>query len=175
MKNLFLLPALTFFASFLFTSTVFATSGCCSGHSGVDCAAGPQGNGNVICNDGWRGSSCSYASMVMCGGSTSNTTNTYVAPTATPTPAYVAPIITSEPTATPTPTPTATPTPTSTATPTPTIITTPTITATPTVTPTNTPSPTPSVVASTAPLVWKFHWWNWSPLMGIFGAIFQWK
>ncbi len=45
---------------------VSASSGCCSGHGGVDCAAGPQSNGHVICNDAWTGSSCLYSSMVMC-------------------------------------------------------------------------------------------------------------
>lgn len=52
-----------------FPINIFAKSGCCSSHGGVSCAAGPQSNGNVICNDGWRGSSCSYSGMVMCGGS----------------------------------------------------------------------------------------------------------
>ncbi len=175
MKKLFLLPAI-FLASLFFASHVFATSGCCSSHGGVDCAAGPQSNGNVICYDGWRGSSCSYASMVKCIGT--STTTIYVAPTATPTPTpvYVAPIVTVKPTSTPTPEPTATPTPTVTPTPTPEITATPTITQTPTVTPTSTPTPLSNVKgASTESLIWKFHWWNFSPLMSLFGAIFGWK
>lgn len=174
MKKLFLLPALTFFASFFLASTVLATSGCCSGHSGVNCAAGAQGNGHVICNDGWTGSSCSYASMVMCGGSTSNstTTNTYVAPTPTPTPVYIAPIVTIKPTSTPTPT--FTPTPTETPTPSPTIAATPT--PLPVEASAKEGTPTPIVKgASTELPVWKFHWWNFSPLMGLLGSIFQWK
>lgn len=172
MKNLFLLPALTFFASFLLASTVLATSGCCSGHNGVNCVAGAQGNGRVICNDGWTGSSCSYASMIMCGGSTN------VAPIATPTPVYVAPIVTIRTTAIPTstPTPTLTPTATSTATPTPTPTPTPTITEAPTAIPTNTPTAAPTVKETSTELpVWKFHWWNFSPLIGLLGAIFGWK
>lgn len=45
----------------------FATSGACSGHGGVSCGAGSDSDGSVICNDGWRNSSVSYSSMVMCG------------------------------------------------------------------------------------------------------------
>jgi hypothetical protein len=45
-----------------------ATSGACSYHGGVDCAAGPGIYGQAICNDGWTGSSVSYDSMVECGG-----------------------------------------------------------------------------------------------------------
>ncbi len=45
-----------------------ATSGACSWHGGVNCAAGSDWDGSVICNDGWRDSSVSYNSMVMCGG-----------------------------------------------------------------------------------------------------------
>lgn len=47
-------------------SAAEAKAGCCSGHEGVDCSAGPQANGHVICNDGWSGSSCLYSEMVMC-------------------------------------------------------------------------------------------------------------
>ena len=47
---------------------VYATRGCCSGHGGVDCSR-VQTNGNVICNDGFTGSSCSYTSMTKCKGS----------------------------------------------------------------------------------------------------------
>ena len=45
-----------------------AERGCCSWHGGVCCGCGPQSNGRVICNDGWRGSSCFYSEMVMCRG-----------------------------------------------------------------------------------------------------------
>lgn len=46
-------------------NTVNATSGCCSHHGGVDCSR-KQANGQVICGDGWTGSSCSYSSMAKC-------------------------------------------------------------------------------------------------------------
>jgi hypothetical protein len=47
-------------------SVAWAASGACSSHGGVDCSAGADYDGSVICNDGWRGSSVSYSSMVMC-------------------------------------------------------------------------------------------------------------
>src|SRR5437879_5478802 len=47
---------------------VYATRGCCSGHGGVNCGAGAQANGAVICGDGSTGSSCQYSAMVECGG-----------------------------------------------------------------------------------------------------------
>jgi len=62
------LTALT--AVFLYLKPIYAKSGCCSHHGGVNCAAGPQSNGKVICNDSWRGSSCYYSEMVKCGGYT---------------------------------------------------------------------------------------------------------
>lgn len=113
---------------FIFSSPVFSKSGCCSSHGGVNCAAGAQGNGNVICNDGWTGSSCLYSEMVMCGGSSSSSTNYNP-------PAYVPP-----PTNTPyIPPPTSTPyIPPATATSVP-----PTLTPIP-LTPTNTPTFTPT-------------------------------
>jgi len=49
----------------------FATSGACSGHGGVDCSAGPGVEGQVICNDGWDGSSVSYAEVDECSDSSS--------------------------------------------------------------------------------------------------------
>ncbi len=45
-----------------------ATSGACSWHGGVNCSAGQDWDGSVICNDGWRDSSVSYYSMVKCQG-----------------------------------------------------------------------------------------------------------
>ena len=111
-KIFILLSSLLFFLSFPKNS--FARSGCCSGHGGVSCAAGPQSNGHVICNDGWTGSSCLYSGMVMCEG--------YItASTPTPTPNWRP----------------STPTPTI-------RITVPTATATPTNKPTNTSTPTPT-------------------------------
>lgn len=55
---------------FLYLKPIYAKSGCCSHHGGVNCAAGPQSNGKVICNDGWTESSCYYSEMVKCGGYT---------------------------------------------------------------------------------------------------------
>ena len=47
--------------------SVYAKSGCCSSHGGVDCSR-KQSNGKVICNDGWTGSSCYYNEMKKCEG-----------------------------------------------------------------------------------------------------------
>lgn len=60
--------------SFLVLSPAFAfaASGACSGHGGVSCSAGADSDGSVICNDGWRNSSVSYSSMVMCGAPSSS-------------------------------------------------------------------------------------------------------
>lgn len=56
-----------FFISFLIiaasTSVVFATSGACSSHEGVNCAAGQDSDGSVICIDGTRDSSVMYRDM----------------------------------------------------------------------------------------------------------------
>lgn len=117
---------------------VFARSGCCSHHGGVCCSCGPQVDGRVICNDGWRGSSCYYSEMVKCGGGTSYTVPETVLPTNTPIPLPTStPTPTVEPTKAPTkvliPTKTPTPTPESTLTP----------TEIPTLTPTILISPTP--------------------------------
>ena len=60
MKKLLLIAVL------LFPLSAYATSGACSGHGGVNCSAGSGANGQVICNDGWDGSSVSYASMEEC-------------------------------------------------------------------------------------------------------------
>jgi len=124
-----LLPTIFLIVFFLFPISVFAKSGCCSSHDGVCCECGAQSNGKVICNDGWRGSSCYYSEMVNCG---SYTAPKEVLPTNTPTPK---PIFI--PTSTPTPKPTSTPTPTK--------------TPTPTMTPTETPTTTPNNVASLTP------------------------
>lgn len=56
-------------SAILSTITVsFAASGACSGHGGVNCSAGSDTDGSVICVDGWENSSVSYASMVKCQG-----------------------------------------------------------------------------------------------------------
>jgi hypothetical protein len=67
--------SIVLFSSIFFSLSVhfvLAKSGCCSGHGGVSCSAGPQSDGSVICNDGWTGSSCAYSGMVMCGGSSTS-------------------------------------------------------------------------------------------------------
>jgi hypothetical protein len=43
-----------------------AGSGACSSHGGVDCSAGADYDGSVICEDGWRHSSVSYRSVEKC-------------------------------------------------------------------------------------------------------------
>lgn len=91
---------LVFLFFILFPQKIEARSGCCSGHSGVDCGAGAQSNGNVICNDGWRGSSCSYSGMVMCGGVSTQTVQPN--PTSTPVPTRIIPTNTPKPTLIPT-------------------------------------------------------------------------
>jgi|ERR1035437_2187181 hypothetical protein len=52
-------------ALLIIPSTVSATSGACSYHSGVNCSAGASVTGNAICNDGSI-SSVSYYSMSEC-------------------------------------------------------------------------------------------------------------
>jgi hypothetical protein len=51
---------------FLFVKSVYATSGSCSSHGGVNCAMGIQSNGAVYCNDGWAGSSALYDYALAC-------------------------------------------------------------------------------------------------------------
>lgn len=43
-----------------------ATSGTCSSHDGVNCAAGPDGDGSAICSDGWEDSSERYYQTKIC-------------------------------------------------------------------------------------------------------------
>ncbi len=145
------------FFSFIFLSkNIEAKSGCCSSHGGVNCAAGPQSNGHVVCNDGSRNSSCLYSEMVMCGGNSTTTTTTVktvTQPTSTPRPTST-PKPTATPTTKPTPTPTKTPTNTSTQTPTPTLVLTITPTLSPTETPANSPVPEePSQIEEVSPTI----------------------
>lgn len=77
----------------LFAPIVNAKSGCCSGHEGVNCGGGSQLNGNVVCNDGWKGSSCKYSEMVMCRG-TGSPTNRDEAAQAVPQPVIPTPSLT---------------------------------------------------------------------------------
>ena len=61
-------PLITIFSTLVLPGVLFAASGACSGHGGVNCAAGPDTDGSVICYDGWQNSSISYSSMVKCAG-----------------------------------------------------------------------------------------------------------
>ncbi len=56
----------TYLLHHLSPQIVYATSGACSDHGGVDCAAGSSSDGSVICNDGWSGSSVQYSSADEC-------------------------------------------------------------------------------------------------------------
>jgi len=113
MKKGFVIVLIFLTLLFFRPSFIIATSGCCSSHGGVKCSAGAQANGNVICNDGWTGSSCAYSSMVMCQG-TATSSNTPIPPTIYVPSTTSIPVI---PTSTPVP-PTLTPTPKPTNTPT---------------------------------------------------------
>lgn len=50
----------------VFPFSTSARGGCCSSHGGVDCEAGRDQDGSVICKDGWRDSSCSYDEVSKC-------------------------------------------------------------------------------------------------------------
>ena len=43
-----------------------AVQGDCSYHLGIDCSAGPDWDGSVICNDGWEDSIDSYSDAIKC-------------------------------------------------------------------------------------------------------------
>lgn len=62
MKKLFLI----LLACLIFPATTMAAGGACSSHDGVNCAAGPDTDGSVICNDGWKGSSVQYLDHEEC-------------------------------------------------------------------------------------------------------------
>jgi len=66
-KSLYLVAFLVF--GLFFTSQhVYATSGACSDHGGVDCGAGAAPDGSAVCNDGTE-SSVAYADMDECSSS----------------------------------------------------------------------------------------------------------
>lgn len=66
-KNIQKCLILIIFVCFIvFVKDVNATSGACSWHSGVNCSAGADWDGSVVCNDGWRDSSVSYSSSSEC-------------------------------------------------------------------------------------------------------------
>lgn len=58
---------------FVSGSSAFAARGACSSHQGVNCSAGPDRDGSVICMDGTRTSSVLYTSMVKCRGTVLST------------------------------------------------------------------------------------------------------
>lgn len=66
MKKLVLYIPVGIISFFFMASMAFAVSGACSSHGGVDCNAGEDWDGSVICNDGWRDSSVLYDSMAKC-------------------------------------------------------------------------------------------------------------
>ena len=55
-----------FILCFSFVGTAKATSGACSSHQGVNCSAGADWDGSVICNDGNTSSSVKYSDMSEC-------------------------------------------------------------------------------------------------------------
>jgi hypothetical protein len=69
MKNTLLFGTVLFFT---IVPNIYATSGACSSHGGVNCSAGADTDGSVICYDGWKNSSVAYSSMEKCGGSTAS-------------------------------------------------------------------------------------------------------
>lgn len=60
MKIRIVLASSLLFIGLIGIRNVQATSGACSWHIGVDCSAGADYDGSVICKDGWRDSSVSY-------------------------------------------------------------------------------------------------------------------
>jgi hypothetical protein len=60
-KKLFVLVIFLFLPAF-----TLATSGACSYHDGVNCSAGANYNGKVICNDGWTNSSVYFSDADEC-------------------------------------------------------------------------------------------------------------
>lgn len=68
-RNIFLRRLAEAVSTLLFICTpmaVFATSGACSSHGGVNCVSGPNLDGNVVCNDGWVNSSVSFSDTEEC-------------------------------------------------------------------------------------------------------------
>lgn len=63
-KYLLILIAFSFLS--LIPVSVFATSGACSSHGGVNCSAGADYSGKVQCNDGWVNSSVYFSDTDEC-------------------------------------------------------------------------------------------------------------
>ena len=55
-----------FILSLFIPSMSHAVQGDCSYHLGIDCSAGPDWDGSVICNDGWKDSIDSYSDAIEC-------------------------------------------------------------------------------------------------------------
>ncbi len=74
----YVVVALLFLAalSFRAPTALAAGNGACSGHGGVDCSAGADYDGSVICFDGWTNSSVSFRSVEMCRGQAESVTCT---------------------------------------------------------------------------------------------------
>jgi len=53
-------------AILIIPSKVFGISGACSSHGGVNCSAGANLEGNVVCNDGWANSSVLFSQTDEC-------------------------------------------------------------------------------------------------------------
>lgn len=66
MKKTLLTVSFAFFCLLGFTSKAEAISGDCSWHYGINCNAGADWDGSVICNDGWRDSKDSYYDAELC-------------------------------------------------------------------------------------------------------------
>lgn len=65
-NNLKTLLIITAFFVALIPSFVSATQGSCSYHGGVNCSIGPDYDGSVVCNDGWRDSSVLFSNALEC-------------------------------------------------------------------------------------------------------------
>ncbi len=63
---LFTLIIGTLFIVPVFIYRAGAVSGACSWHDGINCFAGRDYDGSVVCNDGWSGSATSYEFTEMC-------------------------------------------------------------------------------------------------------------
>lgn len=66
MKSHYLLALSLVFLALPYTTPVYASSGACSDHLGVNCNAGSDVDGSVICNDGWRDSSVMFLDASEC-------------------------------------------------------------------------------------------------------------
>lgn len=63
MRKTLLTLSLLLLSGFATLQDANASSGACSGHDGVNCLAGHDSDGSVICNDGWTDSSVQYVDI----------------------------------------------------------------------------------------------------------------